>query len=214
MMASVKRKAVARGPHHRLRAAADADPGAERRVLHRREDPDAVERRTNRSLPFYRLAGAIGVPERGEDRQLLLEQDLVVVQRVAEQGERLGERAAAENDLGSPVGDGVQGAEALVHPNRVIRAEDGDGGPEFQTLGTAGDGREQHLWGADREIRAMVLAHAEEVHAEPVGQLGFGDDVPEDARVGQETAFGVRGDVAEGIQAQFDGCHTGLTGGW
>ena len=208
-----QREAVPRGPHHRLRTAADSNPGRERRALHRRKDPDAVERRTHRSLPLYRLPGMVGVPEGREDRQLLLEQDLVVVQRIAEQGKRLGERATSQNDLGSSVGNGVQGAEALIDPNGVVGAEHGDGGAELHPLGAAGDGREQHLGGADREIRAMVLAHAEEVHADPVGQLGFGNDVPEDARMGQKAATGVRGDVAEGVQAQFDGCHSGLTGG-
>ena len=66
---------------------------------------------------------------------------------------------------------------------------------------------EKHLGGADGEVGAVVLADAEEVHADPVGQLGFGDDVPEDARVRQESAFGVQGDVAEGVQAEFDVGH-------
>jgi hypothetical protein len=46
----------------------------------------------------------------------------------------------------------------------------------------------------------VVLADPEEIHADPVGQLGFGNDVPEDRGVGQEPAFGICGDVAEGVQ--------------
>jgi hypothetical protein len=47
----------------------------------------------------------------------------------------------------------------------------------------------------------MVLADAEEVDAELVSQLGFLDDVAEDARLPQESALGVGGNVTEGIQA-------------
>ena len=50
----------------------------------------------------------------------------------------------------------------------------------------------------------MVLADAEEVHAQPVGQLGLGDHVAEDLRVREEAAVGVRGHVAEGVEAQLD----------
>ena len=98
-----------------------------------------------------------------------------------------------------------EGGEALVDPDGVVGAEDGDGGAEPDPLGAAGDGREQDLGGADGEVGAVVLADAEEVHADPVGQLGLGDDVAEDPRVGQQAAVGVRGDVAEGVEAQFDG---------
>ena len=182
-------------------------------MLDRRVDADAVEWRAHRSLPADRLAGAVGVAQRGEDRELLLEQDVVVVQRVAEQRERLGERAAPQDHLGSAVRHGVERGEALVDADRIVGAEDGDGGAEPETLGAAGDGAEQHLGGADGEVGAVVLAHAEEVHADPVGQLGFGDDVAEDTCLWLESTFGVRGDVAEGIQAEFDVCHVEVTGG-
>ena len=59
----------------------------------------------------------------------------------------------------------------------------------------------------------MVLAQADEIDAEPVGELSFGDDVAEDLRVGQRTACGVEGDVAEGVEAQFDCRHGSLTDG-
>jgi hypothetical protein len=58
-----------------------------------------------------------------------------------------------------------------------------------------------------------MLANAEEIHADPVGQLGFGDDVAEDVCLRLESTFGVRGDVAEGIQAELDICHVEVTGG-
>jgi hypothetical protein len=51
----------------------------------------------------------------------------------------------------------------------------------------------------------MVLADAEEVYADAVGQLGLGDDIAEDVGLGTGAAVGVHGDVAEGVEAQLDG---------
>ena len=152
-------------------------------MLDRRVDAQAVERRAHGALPADGLAGAVGVPERGEERELLLEEVVVVVERVAEEGERLGERAAAEDHLGAAVRDGVEGGEALVDADRVVGAEDRDGGAEVDALGAAGDRGEDDLRRADGEVGAVVLADAEEVDAELVGQLGLGDDVAEDLRV-------------------------------
>ena len=58
---------------------------------------------------------------------------------------------------------------------------------------------------ADGEVGAVVLADADEVDADLVGQLGFGDDVAEDLGVRPRAAVGVEGDVAEGVEAQLDG---------
>jgi hypothetical protein len=57
----------------------------------------------------------------------------------------------------------------------------------------------------------VVLADAEEVHAQAVRQLRFGDHVAQHASVRQETAVGIRGDVAEGVEAQLDGWHGPVT---
>jgi hypothetical protein len=50
----------------------------------------------------------------------------------------------------------------------------------------------------------VVLADADEGDAEPVGQLGLGDDVAEDLGLVQRAAGTVDGDVAEGVEAEFD----------
>jgi hypothetical protein len=68
-----EREPVAGRAHHRLRAAADAHPGPERRVLDGRVDAHAFERRAHRALPVNGLAGDVCVPEGREDRELLLE---------------------------------------------------------------------------------------------------------------------------------------------
>ena len=112
-----------------------------------------------------------------------------------------------EDHLGAAVGDGVEGGEALVDADRVVGAEHRDRGAEADAAGAGGDGGEQHLGRADGEVGAVVLADAEEVDADPVGQLRLGDDVAEDAGLGQRPAVRVHGDVAEGVEAQLDGWH-------
>ena len=87
-----------------------------------------------------RLAGAVGVHQRGEDRELLLEEIVVVLERVAEERERLGERAASENHLGAAVGHRIEGGEALVDADGVVGAEDGDRRSELDAVGAGGDG--------------------------------------------------------------------------
>ena len=46
-------------------------------------------------------------------------------------------------------------------------------------VGLAGDGGEHDLGRRDREVVAVVLADAEEVEAELIGEHGLGDDVAE-----------------------------------
>ena len=52
----------------------------------------------------------------------------------------------------------------------------------------AGDGGQHHLGRGDREVGAVVLADAEEVDADLVGQHGLVDDVAEHLRVRQRRA--------------------------
>jgi hypothetical protein len=87
-----------------------------------------------------RLTGAVRVPERRPQGELLLEEDLVVVERVTEERERLGEGAAAEDHFGTAAGHGVEGGEALVDPDRIVRAQDRHGRAEPDPLGAAGNG--------------------------------------------------------------------------
>ena len=64
---------------------------------------------------------------------------------------------------------------------------------------------QQDLGRADGEVGAVVLADAEEVHADLVGQLGFGEHVAEDSGLEARATVGGDGDVAEGVEAQVDG---------
>ncbi len=54
-----------------------------------------------------------------------------------------------------------------------------------------------------REVGPVVLAHAEKVDAQPVGQHRLLDDVADDLGVRQQAAVGPAGHVAEGVQAKF-----------
>lgn len=58
---------------------------------------------------------------------------------LAEQGEGLGERAAAGDDLRPPVADKVQGREVLIDPHRVQHAQHGRGGRELDPGSRPGD---------------------------------------------------------------------------
>ena len=51
----------------------------------------------------------------------------------------------------------------------------------------------------------MMLADAEEMQADLIGQHGLGDDVAEDLRVRKRLTGVVERDVAEGIEPEFDG---------
>jgi hypothetical protein len=140
----------------------------------------------------------------GEQVELLLEQLLVAVERIAEERERLGERTAPEDHLGATAGDRIDGGEALVHPDRVVGAEHGHSGPEADPLGARCDCGEHGLGRRDREVVAVVFADAEEVEAEPVGKDRLVDDIADHLRFAQTITVGIDGDVPEGVEAQLD----------
>ena len=73
-------------------------------------------------------------------------------------------------------------------PHRVVGAEHGDGGAEPDALGPAGDRGEHDLGRRDREVVAVVLAEAEDVDADRVGEHGLLDDVADHLGVRQQRA--------------------------
>ena len=75
-----------------------------------------------------------------------------------------------EDHLGAPVRHGVERGEALEDADRVVGAEHGDRGAEADPLGAPGDGGQHDLGRGDGEVVAVVLADAEEVEAEAVGE--------------------------------------------
>ena len=81
--------------------------------------PWSCERRAVAALPRDALAR----PQLQQQVELLGEQLVVVVEVVAEQRERLGERPAAGHDLGPAAGDQVDGGELLEHAHGIVRAQ-------------------------------------------------------------------------------------------
>ena len=137
----------------------------------------------------------------GEQQLELLGEELVVVaQVVAEERERLDERAAARHDLGAAAGEQVERREVL---------EDAHGSSELSTLDRARragcaralGGRREHDGGRrDGEVGAVVLADAEDVEPDLVGELDLldqvaqplgGADDPARHRVGRQLREGV-----------------------
>lgn len=73
----------------------------------------------------------------------------------------------------------------------------------MNALGARRD-RGQHGFGrGDREVAAVMLAKANEVEAELVGQNRLVDDVADHLRMRKHGTGGVLGDVAKGIQSEF-----------
>ena len=76
----------------------------------------------------------------------------------------------------------VDGGKALKDAHGIIRAEHGDGGAEENLRRPGGDGAEDDLGRRDRKVAAMMLADAEGVEPDLVGEHGFGNDVAQDVR--------------------------------
>ncbi len=156
--------------------------------------------RAGRAAPRHRLLGE----QLHEQIELLLEERLVLVELEPEQRERFDERAPPEDHLGTAVRDGVEGGEALEDPDRVVGAEHGDRRAEPDPLGAAGDRGQDHFRSRHGEVVAMMLADADEVDPDGIGEDGLLDDVADDLRLGQAPAVRVDGDVAEGVEPEFE----------
>ncbi len=106
-----------------------------------------------------------------QELKLLGVQLVVVVEVVAEQRKGLDERPPPGHDLRASVRQQVHLGELLEDAHRVGRAEDGDGARKPDALGLDG-GRTQHdRGGGHEEVGPVVLADAEHVEPELVGEL-------------------------------------------
>ena len=154
------------GAHHRGRRAADGDPHRQW-VLHGpRPHAGAGERRAVAAGPRHALARA----QRQQQLELLGEQLVVVVEVVAEERERLGERAAPGPDLRAAAREVVDGRELLEDAHGVVGAQHGDRAREADPLGLRGGRREHDGGGGDGEVGPVVLADPEDVEPQLVGQ--------------------------------------------
>ena len=94
--------------------------------------------------------------------------------------------------------------EALEHPDRVVGGQDRHRRAEPDPLGAPGDRRQHHFRRRHGEIRPMVLADTEGIDAELVGQHAFFDHIADDLGVRARLAIRADGDVAKGVQSEFE----------
>ena len=158
--------------------AADRDPDRQRLLQRPRVDAAVVERRAVRARP----RDALLLAQREQQLELLGEQLVVVVEVVAEERERLDERAAPGHDLRAPAGEQVERREVLEDAHRVVGAEHGDGARQADALRALGRRGEHDRGRRDGEVRPVVLADAEDVEPDLVGELDLLDQVAQPLR--------------------------------
>ena len=120
---------------------------------------------------------ALGVAQREQQVELLGEQRVVVVEVVAEERERLDERAPPGHDLRAAAGQQVERREVLEDAHGIVGAEHGDRAREPDAARALGGGREDDGRRGHGEVGAMVLADPEDVEADLVGELDLLDQV-------------------------------------
>ena len=136
--------------------------------------------------------------------ELLGEQRVVVAEVVAEEGEGLDERPAADHDLRAPAGQEIHGRVLLEHADRVVGAEHGDGAGQPDALRTRGDRRQHHGGRRDREVGPVVLADAEDVEADLVRELGLFENLTQSLLRGDRaTRLRVEARIREGEDADL-----------
>ena len=188
------------GAHRRLGVAADRDPDRQRVLQRARVDAEVVERRAVPARPGH----ALRLAEREQQLELLREQLVVVVEVVAEQRERLDERAAAGHDLGPAAGQQVERGEVLEHAHRIVGAEHRHGARQADALGALGGGRQHDRGRRDDEVGPVVLADAEDVEADLVGQLDLLEQVGQPPLLGDRLAgLRIGRAVGERVEAEL-----------
>ena len=174
-----QREPVVRGADDRLGAAADTDPDREGPGFEMWHDILVVKGRARLALPGDRAA----LEQLGEEVGLLLEEVLVVGEVVAEERERVDAGTSPEDDFRPTAGDRVERRVALEHADRIVRAQDGDGGPDVDPGRARGDRGEHDVGGRQREVVGVVLTDPEEVDADLVGEDALFDEVPDRLRM-------------------------------
>ncbi len=162
------------GSHHGGRRPADRHPHRQfpfRLGVH----VGVVQRRAGGALP----GDGILFAEPEQEVELVGEELGVIVQVVAEEGERLDVRAASGDDLGPAAGDEVEGGELLEDAHRVVGAEDRHSARQLDITGAGGHGCQHDSGGRYREVAAVMLSDREDVEANLIRYLGLLDQFPE-----------------------------------
>lgn len=193
-----QRQAEGAGARHGLRRAADRDPDGQL-TLGAGIDAEIVDGRAVAAAPAH----AFILADAQQQFEVLGEQRVVVVQVLAEQRERFDEGAAPGHDLGAPARQQVDGGELLEHPHRIVGTQHRHRAGQLDAPGDGGGGGEDDGGRRDREVRPVMLADAEHIEPDLVGEADLFHQLGE-ALGGRVLRPGLR----EGVDADFHGDHS------
>ncbi len=151
------------------------------------------------------LAGPVRVglvAQLKEKLELFGKEIVVVFELEAEEGKGLDEGAAAGDDLRAASGDEVERGELLKDADGVGGAEDGDGAGEADIFGARGGCGEDDGGRGVEELLAVVLADAEDVEADLIGERHLFQQVAH-ALLGRGTHAGVGHGRYEAVDANL-----------
>ena len=111
---------------------------------------------------------------------------------------------AAGHDLGAAAGEEVERRELLEDAHRVVGRDHVHGARQADPLRPLGGGREHDRRRRDREVGPVVLADAEDVEPDPVGELDLLDQVAQPLlRPDLPTGGRVRRELRERVDTEF-----------
>ncbi len=168
-----QRQAERAGAGNGLRRAADGDPDRQLLLVRARIDAAVVDRRAVRARP----GDALAFVQRQKQVELLGEEFVIVFEVVAEQREGFDERAASGHDLGAAARQKIERRELLEDAHRIVGRKHGDGAGELDAAGALGRRGERHDRRRGGIVRPVVLAEAEHVEPDLVGQFDLLDEV-------------------------------------
>jgi len=153
------------------------------------------------------LAGPMdvgGFAQGEEEIEFFFEELVVVLEFETEEGEGFDERAAAGDDFGAAAGDEVESGEVLKDADGVGGAEDGDGRGEADVFCSGGGCGENDGGGGVEILDAVVLAEAEGVEANLVGEFDLLEEL-DDAFVRGDgvTRDGIWNQCCEAVDADL-----------
>ncbi len=197
-------QAVIGGAGDGVRRAADGDPEGQGRLHGLGINGDAGDGLGVLGAGPIHLPAFADLDQLGE---LLLEEGVVVLELVAEEGEAFDETAAARHDLGAAVGEQVERSKLLPDADRVFGGEYRDGGREADVLRQRGGGGEDGDRGRGDEIGTVVLAQPVEIEADLIGEADFLEEVLEALGRGLQVTVVERvgGVLGERVEADFHG---------
>ncbi len=122
------------------------------------------------------------LPQLQQESQLLGEQLVVVVQVLPEERVRLDEAPPPRHDLGAPAAQLVERGEVLEDAHRIVGTEHRHRTRQADARRAPRRGGEHYRRRRDREVGAMMLAHAKDVEPDLIGQLDLLHEVAQTVR--------------------------------